>query len=61
VHFGQDVLGKRLWDLVEVAGSAGFLDALGLVLGEGLDMAPGGVLKAGMLAVSTRAMYNEVC
>lgn len=45
VHLGQDVLREGLLDAVEVDGTAGFFDALGLGLGEGLDMAPGGVLR----------------
>ncbi|KAI7165207.1 Minor allergen Cla h [Hortaea werneckii] len=46
VHLGQDLLWERLRDLVEVAGTAGGLDTLGLLLGDGLDVTPGGVLDA---------------
>lgn len=44
VHLGQNLLGEGLGDAVEVDGTAGLADALGLGLGEGLDVAPGGVL-----------------
>lgn len=44
VHLGQDLLGESLLDAVEIDGAAGLFDALGLSLGEGLDVAPGGVL-----------------
>lgn len=46
VHLGQDLLRESLRDLVEVAGTAGGLDTLGLLLGNGLDVTPGGVLDA---------------
>lgn len=46
MHFGQDLLGESLRDLVDVGRTASFLDALGLSLGEGLDVAPGGVLES---------------
>ena len=45
VHLGQDFLGESLGDAVEVDGTAGLADALGLSLGEGLDVTPGGVLE----------------
>jgi len=50
VHLGQDLIVERLFDLVEVAGAASFLDAAGLRLGEGLDVAPGGVLVGNVSA-----------
>jgi hypothetical protein len=50
VHLGQDIVGESLGDAVEVDGTAGLADALGLSLGEGLDVAPGGVLE-GMVLV----------
>ena len=46
MHLGQDLLWESLRDLVEVAGTAGRLDTLGLLLGNGLDVTPGGVLDA---------------
>jgi len=49
VHLGQDILGEGLGDAVEVDGAAGFSDALGLSLGELLNVAIGGVLEAGVL------------
>ena len=45
VHLGQDIVREGLGDAVEVDGAAGLADALGLGLGEGLDVAPGGVLE----------------
>ena len=45
VHLGQNLLGEGLGDAVEVDGTAGLADALGLGLGEGLDVSPGGVLE----------------
>lgn len=51
VHLGQDLIGEGLGDLVEVAGTAGGLDALGLLLGQGLDMTPGGVLYKWLASV----------
>ena len=51
VHLGQDILGEGLGDAVEVDGAAGFSDALGLSLGELLNVAIGGVLEAVVLVV----------
>lgn len=51
VHLGQNILGEGLGHAVEVDGAAGLADALGLGLGEGLDVSPGGVLEGTMLAV----------
>lgn len=45
VHLGQDFLRESLGDAVEVDGTAGLANALGLGLGEGLDVTPGGVLE----------------
>lgn len=45
VHLGQDFLGESLGDAVQVDRAAGLTDAFGFGLGEGLDVAPGGVLK----------------
>ena len=45
VHLGEDLIGEGLGDAVEVDGTAGLTDALGLSLGEGLDVTPGGVLE----------------
>jgi hypothetical protein len=45
VHLGQHLLRERLGDAEQVDGAAGLSDALGLGLGEGLDMSPGGVLE----------------
>jgi hypothetical protein len=67
VHLGQDLLGECLGDTEQVDGAAGFSDALGLGLGEGLDMAPGGVLEegvsesidAGTLPVSAQELYSN--
>jgi hypothetical protein len=44
VHLGEDLLGEGLGDAVEVDLAAGLADALGLSLGELLDVAIGGVL-----------------
>lgn len=49
VHLGQDFLRQSLGDAVQVDGAAGFSDAFGFGFGEGLDMAPGGVLWDGVL------------
>jgi hypothetical protein len=51
VHLGQDLLGESLGDAVEVDAAAGLADALGLGLGELLDVAIGGVLEKWMLVV----------
>jgi len=51
VHLGQDLLWKSLCDAVEVDLAACLTDALGLSLGEGLDMTPGGVLEEVVLAI----------
>ena len=45
VHFLQYVFGESLFDLVEVSLAASFFNAFGFRLGEGLDVAPCGVLK----------------
>lgn len=45
VHLRQDFLGEGLGDAVQVDHAAGFPDALGLGLGELLDVAIGGVLE----------------
>lgn len=50
VHLGEDFLGEGLGDTVEVDGTASLADALGLSLGEGLDVTPGGVLESDVLA-----------
>lgn len=52
VHLGEDLIGEGLGDAVEVDGTAGLTDALGLSLGEGLDVTPGGVLE--VVLVSSR-------
>lgn len=54
VHLGQNIVGKGLGDAVEVDGTAGLANALGLGLGEGLDVAPGGVLEVVALALGWR-------
>jgi hypothetical protein len=51
VHLGQNLLGESLGDAVEVDLAAGLTNALGLSLGEGLDMTPGGVLEKAVLAL----------
>lgn len=51
VHLGQDLLGEGLRDAEEVDLTACLADALGLGLGEGLDMAPGGVLEDSVLVM----------
>jgi hypothetical protein len=51
VHLGEDFLGESLGDAVEVDGTAGLADALGLSLCEGLDVTPGGVLEEVVLMV----------
>jgi hypothetical protein len=51
VHLGQDIVGESLGDAVEVDGTAGLTDALGLGLSESLDVAPGGVLEGIVLVL----------
>jgi len=50
VHLGQNLLGEGLGDAVQVDLAASLTNALGLGLGEGLDMSPGGVLEKVVLA-----------
>ena len=45
VHLGQDLLGEGLGDAVEVDLTTGLANALGLSLGEGLDVTIGRVLE----------------
>lgn len=45
MHLGQNFLRESLGDAVEVDGTAGLANTLGLGLGEGLDVTPGGVLE----------------
>jgi hypothetical protein len=45
VHLLQNIFRESLFDLVEVAFAAGFFDAFGFGLGEGLDVAPCRVLR----------------
>ena len=52
VHLGEDLIGEGLGDAVEVDGTTGLTDTLGLGLGEGLDVSPGGVLE--VVLVSSR-------
>jgi hypothetical protein len=52
VHLGEDLIGESLGDAVEVDGTAGLTDTLGLSLSEGLDVTPGGVLE--VVLVSSR-------
>jgi hypothetical protein len=51
VHLGEDLLGEGLRDAVEVDLAAGLADALGLGLGELLDVAIGGVLEREVLVL----------
>lgn len=58
VHLGEDLLGEGLLDLVEVDGTAGRLDALGLSLRKGLHVAVHRVLWAVVLVKGMEAFYS---
>jgi hypothetical protein len=58
VHLGEHLLGEGLGDAVEVDLAAGLADALGLGLGELLDVAIGGVLESKVLVVSFEEMVE---
>jgi hypothetical protein len=58
VHLGEDLLGEGLRDAVEVDLAAGLADALGLGLGELLDVAIGGILEGGVLVVGCGKMLK---
>lgn len=60
VHLGENLLGEGLLDAVEVDGTASLADALGLSLGKGLDVTPGGVLKNDMLAYSRANVLHRL-
>ena len=53
VHLGQDFGGEGLGDAVQVDAAAGFADALGLGLGQLLDVAVGGILEDKVLVVGS--------
>jgi hypothetical protein len=57
VHLGEDLLGEGLGDAVEVDLAAGLADALGLSLGELLDVAIGGVLDGDGLVVDCGRLF----
>ena len=58
VHLGEDLLGESLGDAVEVDLAAGLADALGLSLGELLDVAIGGVLEGDVLVVDSGRLFT---
>ena len=59
VHLGEDLLGESLGDAVEVDLAAGLADALGLSLGELLDVAIGGVLEGDVLVVNSGRLFTK--
>jgi hypothetical protein len=58
VHLGEHLLGEGLGDAVEVDLAAGLADALGLGLGELLDVAIGGVLEGDVLVVGCGRLFT---
>ena len=58
MHLGQNFLRESLGDAVEVDLAAGLADALGLGLGELLDVAIGGVLEGDVLVMGCGRLFT---